>query len=135
MTHELGEPGGDAGTAARHPAELAGVLRCPRRSARVRCASGIGGRGWSPPPTARHGLMTPGSPPPGSRGQEETPVTEMFALAAVWLALAILSTILANRLKVSMALVEICVGMALVLPASAGSLPAPSAPKRPGCAS
>jgi glutathione-regulated potassium-efflux system ancillary protein KefC len=36
----------------------------------------------------------------------------MFALAAVWLALAILSTILANRLKVSMALIEICVGMA-----------------------
>jgi Kef-type K+ transport system membrane component KefB len=36
----------------------------------------------------------------------------MFALAAVWLALAILSTILANRLKVSMALTEICVGMA-----------------------
>lgn len=39
-------------------------------------------------------------------------MTEMFALAAVWLALAILSTILANRLKVSMALIEICVGMA-----------------------
>ncbi len=39
-------------------------------------------------------------------------MTEMFALAAAWLALAILSTILANRLKVSMALTEICVGMA-----------------------
>lgn len=39
-------------------------------------------------------------------------MTEMYALAAGWLALAILSTILANRLKVSMALTEICVGMA-----------------------
>lgn len=39
-------------------------------------------------------------------------MTEMFALAAVWLALAILATILAARLKVSMALTEICVGMA-----------------------
>ncbi len=39
-------------------------------------------------------------------------MTEMYALAAIWLALAILSTILANRLKVSMALTEICVGMA-----------------------
>jgi Kef-type K+ transport system membrane component KefB len=36
----------------------------------------------------------------------------MFTLAAVWLALAILATILAARLKVSMALTEICVGMA-----------------------
>lgn len=39
-------------------------------------------------------------------------MTEMFAHAALWLALAILATILANRLKVSMALTEICVGMA-----------------------
>jgi glutathione-regulated potassium-efflux system ancillary protein KefC len=39
-------------------------------------------------------------------------VTEMFALAAAWLALAILATILAARLKISMALTEICVGMA-----------------------
>lgn len=38
-------------------------------------------------------------------------MVEMYALAAVWLALAILSTVLANRLKVSMALTEICVGM------------------------
>jgi Kef-type K+ transport system membrane component KefB len=36
----------------------------------------------------------------------------MFAHAALWLALAILATILANRLRVSMALTEICVGMA-----------------------
>jgi Kef-type K+ transport system membrane component KefB len=36
----------------------------------------------------------------------------MYALAAAWLALAILATVLANRLKVSMALTEICVGMA-----------------------
>ena len=39
-------------------------------------------------------------------------MTEMFTLAAVWLALAILATMLAARLKVSMALTEICVGMA-----------------------
>ncbi|MCU0304143.1 MAG: cation:proton antiporter [Thermoanaerobaculales bacterium] len=36
----------------------------------------------------------------------------MYALAAIWLALAILSTVLANRLRVSMALTEIMVGMA-----------------------
>jgi hypothetical protein len=36
----------------------------------------------------------------------------MFTLAAVWLALAILATILAARLKVSIALTEICFGMA-----------------------
>ena len=39
-------------------------------------------------------------------------MTEMFAHAALWLAPAIVATILANRLKVSMALTEICVGMA-----------------------
>ena len=39
-------------------------------------------------------------------------MTGMYALAAAWLALAILATVLANRLKVSMALTEICVGMA-----------------------
>ncbi len=35
---------------------------------------------------------------------------EMFTIATVWLALAVLSTILANRVKISMALMEICVG-------------------------
>lgn len=35
---------------------------------------------------------------------------DMFTIATVWLALAVLSTILANRLKISMALMEICVG-------------------------
>lgn len=35
---------------------------------------------------------------------------EMFSMAAVWLALAVVSTILANRLKISMALMEICIG-------------------------
>lgn len=38
------------------------------------------------------------------------PMLEMFTIAAVWLALAMISTILANRLKISMALMEICVG-------------------------
>lgn len=37
---------------------------------------------------------------------------EMFTIAAVWLALAVISTILANRMKISMALMEICVGAA-----------------------
>ena len=39
-------------------------------------------------------------------------MTVMDALAAGWLALAILSTLLAHHLKISMALPEICVGMA-----------------------
>ena len=39
-------------------------------------------------------------------------MTDAFALAALWLALAVLSTILANHLRVSVALVEICVGLA-----------------------
>ena len=39
-------------------------------------------------------------------------MTEAFTLAALWLALAVLATILANHLRVSMALVEICVGIA-----------------------
>lgn len=39
-------------------------------------------------------------------------MTEAFALAALWLALAVLATILANHLRISMALVEICVGIA-----------------------
>jgi Kef-type K+ transport system membrane component KefB len=34
----------------------------------------------------------------------------VYAVAAVWLALAVLSTILASHLRISMALVEICVG-------------------------
>jgi len=39
-------------------------------------------------------------------------VTETFTLAAIWFALAVIATILANHLRVSMALVEICVGIA-----------------------
>ncbi|OHD67635.1 MAG: potassium transporter Kef, partial [Spirochaetes bacterium RBG_16_49_21] len=35
---------------------------------------------------------------------------DIYVIATVWLALAVLSTILANRLKISMALMEICVG-------------------------
>ena len=35
---------------------------------------------------------------------------EQFTIAAVWLALALLSTVLAYRLKISMALMEICIG-------------------------
>ena len=40
-------------------------------------------------------------------------MTETFTLAALWLALAVVSTIIANHLKMSMALVEICVGIAV----------------------
>jgi len=36
---------------------------------------------------------------------------QAFAVAAVWLALAVVSTVLASHLRISMALVEICVGM------------------------
>ncbi len=43
---------------------------------------------------------------------EEDSMTEIFSHAALWLALAVLATILANHLRVSMALTEICVGMA-----------------------
>ena len=39
-------------------------------------------------------------------------MTGPFAIAALWLALAVLATVLANHLRVSMALVEICVGVA-----------------------
>jgi Kef-type K+ transport system membrane component KefB len=35
---------------------------------------------------------------------------DIYTIATVWLALAVVSTILANRLKISMALMEICVG-------------------------
>jgi glutathione-regulated potassium-efflux system ancillary protein KefC len=35
---------------------------------------------------------------------------DIYIIATAWLALAVLSTILANRLKISMALMEICVG-------------------------
>ncbi|HPA71094.1 MAG TPA: cation:proton antiporter [Spirochaetota bacterium] len=35
---------------------------------------------------------------------------DIYTIATVWLALAVVSTILANRLKISMALMEICIG-------------------------
>ena len=37
---------------------------------------------------------------------------DMFLLASFWLGLAIISTLLANHLRISMALMEICVGLA-----------------------
>ena len=37
---------------------------------------------------------------------------DTFALAAIWLALAVGATIIANHLRISIALVEICVGVA-----------------------
>ncbi|MGD0515947.1 MAG: cation:proton antiporter, partial [Thermoguttaceae bacterium] len=40
---------------------------------------------------------------------------QVYAIAAVWLALAVLATMLASHLRMSMALVEICVGMAAVV--------------------
>ena len=39
-------------------------------------------------------------------------MTDAFALAAVWLALAVLATVVATHLRISIALVEICVGIA-----------------------
>jgi glutathione-regulated potassium-efflux system ancillary protein KefC len=36
---------------------------------------------------------------------------QVYAVAAIWLGLAVLSTVLASHLRISMALVEICVGM------------------------
>jgi Kef-type K+ transport system membrane component KefB len=39
-------------------------------------------------------------------------MNDAFALASLWLALAVLATILANHLRISMALVEICIGIA-----------------------
>jgi len=39
-------------------------------------------------------------------------MTDAFALAALWLGLAVLATIIANHLRISMALVEICIGTA-----------------------
>jgi Kef-type K+ transport system membrane component KefB len=43
---------------------------------------------------------------------EEDSMGETFQVAAIWFGLAILSTIVASRLRISMALVEICVGVA-----------------------
>ena len=40
---------------------------------------------------------------------------QTYAIAAAWLALAVLSTVLASHLRISMALVEICVGMVAAL--------------------
>ena len=44
--------------------------------------------------------------------KEEDYVLEQFTIATIWLALAVIATILANRLKISMSLMEICVGAA-----------------------
>ena len=41
----------------------------------------------------------------------------VYAIAAVWLALAVLSAVVASHLRISMALVEICVGMVAALAA------------------
>ncbi len=40
---------------------------------------------------------------------------QSYGIAALWLALAVLSTVVASHLRISMALVEICVGMAAAL--------------------
>jgi len=39
-------------------------------------------------------------------------MTEAFAIATLWLALAVLATIIANHIRISIALVEICIGIA-----------------------
>ena len=43
---------------------------------------------------------------------------EAFQIAALWLGLAVLSTIIASHLRISVALVEICVGMAAAFAAN-----------------
>lgn len=40
---------------------------------------------------------------------------EIYLIAAIWLGLAVISTIISNHLKISMALIEICVGIAAVI--------------------
>jgi hypothetical protein len=42
---------------------------------------------------------------------KENSMEHAYCIAPVWLALAVVSTILANHLRVSMALLEICVGI------------------------
>ena len=42
---------------------------------------------------------------------KENSMEQAYCIAAVWLALAVVSTILANHLRVSTALLEICVGI------------------------
>jgi glutathione-regulated potassium-efflux system ancillary protein KefC len=37
---------------------------------------------------------------------------QLFFIASLWLALAVLSALIASRLRLSIALVEICVGVA-----------------------
>ena len=39
-------------------------------------------------------------------------MTIPFSIAALWLGLAVIATVIAYYLRISMALVEICVGMA-----------------------
>ena len=43
---------------------------------------------------------------------KENGITETFTMAALWFSLTVVATILANHLKVSMSLTEICVGVA-----------------------
>jgi len=61
---------------------------------------------------------------------------EMFATSAVWFGLAVLSAILASHLRISMALMEICVGVAAAALAGrfwgAGDLAADDAYDLPG---
>jgi Kef-type K+ transport system membrane component KefB len=43
---------------------------------------------------------------------------QLFAIAALWLALAVIAAVIANRLKIAIALVEICVGVVVAAVAS-----------------
>src|SRR2546425_9423409 len=63
-------------------------------------------------PAARQGFLLALGPVGSRSATRGTPMEEAFRLAAIWLALAVLSTIIASHLRISMALVEICVGMA-----------------------
>jgi len=71
------------------------------------------------PPYMNHDGMCPEGQEPAVPSAEESSMETLYTHATVWFALAVLATLLANRLKVSGALMEILVGVA------AGSLATP----------
>jgi Kef-type K+ transport system membrane component KefB len=71
-------------------------------------------------------MESPITAPPGADGsyrrdnsacraveQEDSIMQQLFTIAAIWLALAVVSAVIANRLRIAIALVEICVGVAV----------------------
>ena len=62
-------------------------------------------------------------------------MTDAFTIAAIWLGLAVVATVLANHIRISTALVEICVGIAAGTIARVTSAPIRWGRTRTGCAS